>query len=344
MLTEVTSRRFLTATLLLALAFTSVAQTGCTRPIRRLGIIDELAIGYRDAVWAKRAYNLRYANCNREYEDHFKNGFCAGYADVSNGGDGYLPALPPDEYRGFQYQCAEGSNCVDSWFKGYPAGVAAAREEKAGDYNEIQISSMLNRAVTQADAPNILPNDVPVTKPSSTLLRPDNRILPKRLGKSITAMTAMPRGPESRLAPRMSNTPAMSSMPNTSAMSSMPNTSLAAAANSVAKSVSVMTPSRPAVPPIVSGGQIKIDPSLKTSAVPTAPMARPATTLPPIVSGTNNSNMSREVATTVPPIVKGRKIDPVASVSANETPLPMSMSSSSRNSQTRTASWPVNRK
>ena len=98
MSSEVSSRRLFAATMLLALAFTSLTQTGCTRPIRRLGIIDELAITYRDRVWAQRAFNLRFANCNREFADHFRNGFCAGYSDVCGGGDGFAPALPPDQY------------------------------------------------------------------------------------------------------------------------------------------------------------------------------------------------------------------------------------------------------
>ena len=103
MFSEVFTRRIL-GSLMLAVAITSLTHTGCNQPIRRLGILDELAITYRDQVWARRAYNLRFANCNRQYEDHFRNGFCAGYSDVSNGGDGFVPALPPDQYRGFEFQ------------------------------------------------------------------------------------------------------------------------------------------------------------------------------------------------------------------------------------------------
>jgi len=160
MTSEVFTRRVL-GSLMLAIAITSLSQTGCSQPIRRLGIIDELAITYRDQVWARRAYNLRFANWFRQFENHFHNGFCSGYSDVCNGGDGYVPALPPDEYRGFEYQCAEGSNCVDAWFDGYPAGVAAAREERAGQHHEVRMSSMINQAISQTNAPNKLPADVP---------------------------------------------------------------------------------------------------------------------------------------------------------------------------------------
>ena len=165
MSSEVSTSRQCAVILLMVLGFTSLIQTGCTSPMRRLGIVDELAIAYRDQVWARRAYNLRFANCDREFGDHFRNGFCAGYSDVCNGGDGYVPALPPEAYRGYEYQCAEGSQCVGAWFDGYPEGVAAARAEDAGTYHKMQISRMIDQAVTQDKTPNVLPSDVPVTKP-----------------------------------------------------------------------------------------------------------------------------------------------------------------------------------
>ncbi len=193
MTSEVYNRRILSS-LMLAVAITSLTYTGCSQPIRRLGIIDELAISYRDQVWARRAYNLRFANCNRQFESHFENGFCAGYSDVCNGGDGFVPALPPDEYRGFEYQCAEGSNCIDAWFDGYPAGVAAAREERVGKYHEVRTSNMIDRAISQQKAPNKLPADVPVTKPNANLIPPTATA--KRLGplpKSVKATSVLPK-------------------------------------------------------------------------------------------------------------------------------------------------------
>lgn len=104
-------------------------------------------VAYRDLVWAKRAYNLRYGNCDRPYGEHFYNGFCAGYSDVCNGGDGYVPALPPVSYRSSRFQSADGVKCVNAWFEGYPAGVAAARKEKVGNYNNVLVSKMMNDAI-----------------------------------------------------------------------------------------------------------------------------------------------------------------------------------------------------
>jgi len=141
--------------------------TGCN--FRNWAVRDAILVSYRDAVWAKRAYNLRYGNCDRPYSDHFEAGFCAGYSETCNGGDGYVPAMPPTTYRGFEYQSAEGVQCVNAWFEGYPAGVAAARKENMGNYNNVLTSKMINSAIAQEKATNILPSKIPVVNKTSKL-------------------------------------------------------------------------------------------------------------------------------------------------------------------------------
>jgi hypothetical protein len=122
-----------------------VPSVGCR--FNQLAINEAILVSYRDMVWAKRAYNLRYGNCDRPYGEHFYNGFCAGYADVCNGGDGYVPALPPLSYRSSRFQSPDGAQCVSAWFEGYPAGVAAARQEKVGNFNNVMVSKMMNDAL-----------------------------------------------------------------------------------------------------------------------------------------------------------------------------------------------------
>ncbi len=108
---------------------------------------DAVMLSYRDMVWARRAYNLRFGNLDRPYGEHFYNGFCAGYADVMNGGDGYVPALPPVSYRTPRFQSTDGLQCVNAWFEGYPAGVKAAKQENVGDLNQVPISKMMEAAI-----------------------------------------------------------------------------------------------------------------------------------------------------------------------------------------------------
>jgi len=145
-----------------------IPSSGCASGLRipRLGLGDALLEKYRDNVWAKRAFNLRYANCDIPYADHFENGFVAGYCQKCNGGDGYVPPLPPDQYRGYEFQSADGAQCVKAWFDGFPAGVAAAKKDRAGDFHDIYTSKMVNSAIVQETAKHVLPDDVPVLKGS----------------------------------------------------------------------------------------------------------------------------------------------------------------------------------
>jgi hypothetical protein len=139
---------------------------GCTSSgtWSRNALADALVVSYRDMVWAKRAFNLRYGNCDRPYAQHFENGFCAGYAEMCGGGDGYTPALPPEDYRGYEYQTADGAKCINSWFEGYPAGVAAAKKDNAGTYHDVLISRMINSAIKQDNTEAKLPSQVPVVQ------------------------------------------------------------------------------------------------------------------------------------------------------------------------------------
>lgn len=166
------SRRFVRSILILAFSSVVLLQSvGCvTGP--GAALFDEPLGGYRNHVWANRAYNLRYRDCDRQFESHFKQGFCDGYTDVSNGGDGYVPAVPPEEYWSYQYQSSEGAKCVNTWFKAYPLGVKAAREDGAGNFQKVYISKMIQSAITQEKADHVLPDDVPVVTPEKDIEQP----------------------------------------------------------------------------------------------------------------------------------------------------------------------------
>jgi len=173
--------------LVASFALLMIAQSiGCAS-FSRLGVGEAIAVGYRDIVWAKRAFNLRYGNCERPYAEHFENGFCAGYTDVANGSDGYVPALPPTEYRGFEFQSVDGSRCVTTWFEGYPAGVAAAKQDKAGSYHDVMISRMVHSAIQQENTKAILPQDIPIAGAKEALRHTP---FAKSTGRSLLAPPA----------------------------------------------------------------------------------------------------------------------------------------------------------
>lgn len=148
-----------------------------TRPM------DSLFIGYRDHVWANRAYNMAHRGQSRPLMSHHRKGFVAGYCDVCRGGDGYVPALPPDEYWSYEYQSSQGQECVRAWFDGYPAGVAAARQTGVDRFRDVYVSEEVKAAIAVEQNGRFLPSDVaivesekksrtaPATIPTNTELR-----------------------------------------------------------------------------------------------------------------------------------------------------------------------------
>ena len=153
------NRQWLVRLAVVALLGVTATQAGCN-VVRTFD--QTAALTFRDFVWSKRAFNLRFGNCDRPYAEHFQNGFQDGYTDVCQGGDGYTPALPPDTYRGYEFQSADGSNCVSAWFEGYPAGVAAARKDNSGTYHNLAVSRMLDAAIKQEKTKPKLTGAVPV--------------------------------------------------------------------------------------------------------------------------------------------------------------------------------------
>ncbi len=112
---------------------------------------DRFFSGWRDEVWAKRAYRLRYPTCQSRHPTHFQQGFIAGYCAICCGDDAYTPALPPRNYWGYSYQSAQGQEMIDAWFSGYPAGVKAAQQDGAGKYRDVQVSRMVDAALRPND-------------------------------------------------------------------------------------------------------------------------------------------------------------------------------------------------
>lgn len=147
--------------MLLLLLISQAVGCACYRQ-KATQFVDNALVLTKERIWARRAYNLRFGSCERNFGDHFRNGFIDGYCNVCSGGDGFVPATPPDCYWGYQYQSADGSKCVNAWFEGYPAGALAAKQDDAGSYHDVYISHMINSAVVQDNATKVLPSDVPV--------------------------------------------------------------------------------------------------------------------------------------------------------------------------------------
>lgn len=152
------------------LVITLSTQTGCSL-IPGLGnalayntVSDDLVTGWRDNVWAKRAYNRRVAQMPvGRFESSFRDGFIDGYHSVAQGGNGCQPAMPPRKYWSWKYQTAEGQCKVQAWFQGWSYGAKAAEEDGLGFYREIQVSGAMEQTLREhgygvdPDCPNCPP-------------------------------------------------------------------------------------------------------------------------------------------------------------------------------------------
>ena len=291
------SAKFLSRAILIVAAIISVSpMSGCSQPVLgRLGIVDEIAISYRDVVWAKRAFNLRYANCNLPYPQHFECGFCAGYSDVCNGGDGFVPALPPSEYRGYEFQSTDGQQCVKSWFKGYPEGVAAARADNADKFHDLYTSRLIDKAVTQENTKTALKGDKKIRQ--TTQISPNSPTAPPQRS------AAAPKKPLSSVY-RPTPTPAQTPQAQTAAVPPIVNGN--ATQPQAARPLKFPTPATPNLPPIISSNATYL--------------SAPA------------GNMQAPVIPALPPIVS---VDPTTNVRQNEVSQPLSARSASWESRRR---------
>jgi len=290
--------------------------SGCASGLRipRLGISDVLLEKYRDNVWARRAFNLRYANCDIPYPEHFENGFVAGYCQKCNGGDGYVPALPPDQYRGYEFQSADGAQCVKAWFDGFPAGVAAAKKDRAGDFHDIYTSKMVNAAITQSKAKHVLPDDVPVLKGSAKQAQ---------LQASKYAAPPSPVYRQAKLSPLQNNPVNSMAPPYVAPPVKSPNPILKP--NSLTPGDLIPAPSIQKSGPSAmkrASSRFTIDPAVS--------VAGPLVPISTAVAATTNSSK------TLPPIVKGKASDRTQSTRrtqvanrpgtvVNQPPLPLSI-------------------
>ena len=309
--------------------------TGCGSSMRlgSLGFGDALLEGYRDRVWAKRAYNLRYNNCDRPYESHFQNGFVEGYCDTCNGGDGYVPALPPSEYRGFEFQSPDGAQCVQTWFDGYPAGVAAAKKDRAGEFHDIYTSRMINSAITQDKAKHILPNDVPV-------LTTNEFGVPQRTAAAKEPAAKLDNGLVGASNYAGSQNAAYVAPPSTTNNPLLNPRSLTPSDLVQAPAIRKVGPS--AMAPVSKMQQFTIDPSVKVQPSIASTTAAPIATVDQSLGPVTPVNQS--TAGNVPPIVSTPRSQVVAQPAAfppvvkSQTPLPMAVRSAQNGWRSQTSS------
>jgi len=135
---------------LLALAAFVAIGSGCNGAFKNIGNYNQnpgdfVATTWRNHVWARRAYEVRFGGQDGDqfHSSDYRGGFIAGYIAVCNGDTGELPTMPPKRYWASRYQSPDGQQKSQAWFRGYPEGVNAARQDGISSYRDIVISQLL---------------------------------------------------------------------------------------------------------------------------------------------------------------------------------------------------------
>ena len=155
-------RRGATRILILGCAAVAlISSTGCTltrglqNSIAYNEQTDDFVLGWRNQVWAKRAYNRQAEFLPvGEFPGSFREGFIAGYISVASGGNGCTPSLPPRKFWSWKYQSPEGQCKVNAWYEGFPYGAKAAEEDGLGNYRGIQVSARVEELMKQQNQGN----------------------------------------------------------------------------------------------------------------------------------------------------------------------------------------------
>lgn len=195
--------------LVVLLTLAAMACTGCA-PLRGLrenleynDSMNDTVMGWRNSVWARQSWHEhKYEHLNEPQFISFGQGFRSGYADVAGGGNGCVPALPPRPFWTWKYQTAEGQAKVAAWFAGYPYGAAAAKEDGAGNHQQIQVSHLIEAQYSPEFRAGFCPGCDPSTVPGW----PGMETLPST-GEVTPLPTETPAGPAAMIDPTSQATP-----------------------------------------------------------------------------------------------------------------------------------------
>ncbi len=76
------------------------------------------------------------------FSSHFRSGFRQAYRDISRGGSGQVPAIPPEKYWSAYYRTERGRAKAQDWFEGYRVGAGQAGYDRLPQFNRIASSGV----------------------------------------------------------------------------------------------------------------------------------------------------------------------------------------------------------
>lgn len=163
--------------------------------------MNDFVMGWRNSAWARQAWNERkWMHVDEPQFISFGQGFRDGYADVAGGANGCVPPLPPRSFWTWKYQTGEGQAKVAAWFAGYPYGARAAQEDGAGNFQQIQVSHLIEAQYSPEFQAGKCPGCDPATMPNSPIqeVLPGNapvEQIPAPAPQSPTPQSTAPQSP-----------------------------------------------------------------------------------------------------------------------------------------------------
>ena len=103
----------------------------------------------RKARLAWQAYKSNVNPSDRTAD--FADGFKSGYVDVSRGGNGDSPAVPPPCYWEPRFQTPEGKIRVERWYSGFTLGATTAMQWGYQPIQQCSVSVLHHHDVSLAD-------------------------------------------------------------------------------------------------------------------------------------------------------------------------------------------------
>lgn len=105
------------------------------------------------AAWSSAKVELP-AECNNR---DFRKGYRDGYLDVSTGGNGACPPVPPTCYWGPSFQDREGLLRVQQWYEGFSRGAHDALQCYKNTWHNVPSVEQVGVCPTQAWMPDNMP-------------------------------------------------------------------------------------------------------------------------------------------------------------------------------------------
>lgn len=112
--------------------------------------IDDFAIEWRNRARARKAWKAeRHRFAGHPHIHDLEKGFKDGYVEAASGAPGCLPITPPRSYWGWKHHSQCGQEQINTWFEGFPYGVAAAEQEGVVYYSQLPISDTILTQIEQ---------------------------------------------------------------------------------------------------------------------------------------------------------------------------------------------------